>query len=72
MPQPDATAESPRLATIPEAAQRFQISTRTLERMLATGQIPYLKVRGSIRLDLDEVRRHVRRPTGRFVERKGR
>ena len=72
MPMPDTAAANPRLATISEAASRFGISVRTLERMLSQGQIPHLRFRRSVRLDLDEVRQVVHRPARRLPNRDGR
>jgi len=46
----------PKLVSIPEAAARFGVSTRTIERMLADGQLPCWRFRRAVRLDPEEIR----------------
>ena len=40
-----------------ETADRFGVSTRTVERMFAHGELTKIKIRGCVRARLDEVQR---------------
>jgi excisionase family DNA binding protein len=46
----DTKIEDIRLLTLSEAASLLQVSTRTLQRMIRSGQMPALKVGGQWRL----------------------
>lgn len=41
-------------------AKVLKVSTRTVQRMADDGEIPYYRVRGQLRFDLDEVRAALR------------
>lgn len=56
MTNPEPLMSDPKLVSIPEAAARFGVSTRTLERMLADGQLPCWRFRRAVRLDPEEIR----------------
>lgn len=59
------TTSSDRLITIPDVADRLAVSKRTVERLVAAGEIAVVRLGGSIRFlpaDIDELVR--RRRTG--------
>jgi excisionase family DNA binding protein len=49
------TTTAPTFATLAQAAERYGIAVKTLRRAIWDGQIPYMKVGGQYRVDLDEL-----------------
>jgi excisionase family DNA binding protein len=50
-----STAETSRLLTIPETAERLRVSRVTVYRQIRSGDLPALKVGGQLRVDQDEL-----------------
>ena len=51
--------EPTQLLTVEQAAQRLSISSRTVGRMYRSGQIPYVKVRGRVRINPKDVEKYI-------------
>lgn len=51
------------LLTYDELAPKLKVSDRTLKRLVAHREIPYIKVGRLVRFDLVEVKRYLRRQT---------
>jgi excisionase family DNA binding protein len=66
--------DSIRLLTLNEAAELLQVSTRTLQRMIHSGEMPALKVGGQWRVREVQLRQWVenREGSARETERAGR
>jgi len=56
--------DSIRLLTLNEAAELLQVSTRTLQRMIHSGEMPALKVGGQWRVREAQLRRWVENREG--------
>ena len=58
LPNPNAGAAPIEvlLLTVPQAAQALQLSTRTIENLIASGQLKSLKVGGTRRIFSDDLR----------------
>lgn len=56
-----------RLLRVAEAADAMNITSRTLYRMLAAGEIPALKIRGCLRLDAVDIERYILRQKERWI-----
>jgi hypothetical protein len=46
----------PALATIPEAATAFKVSVPTMRRWVKRGEVPTLKIKNTVRVDLSRLR----------------
>lgn len=61
MPAPAATntqaAPVKRFASLSEAAERYDVSERTIRRLIADGKLKALRIGGSIRIPLTELDR---------------
>jgi excisionase family DNA binding protein len=62
------TLENIRLLTLFEAAELLQVSTRTLQRMIRSGELPAFKVGGQWRLRETLLRRWVEKKEGSIGE----
>jgi excisionase family DNA binding protein len=51
------TAPIRQLLTVPLTAERLAVSEKTVRRLIATGNLPALRVGGQIRVDADELER---------------
>lgn len=52
-------ADKDRILTYPEAAKELQVSTRTLEHRVKTGQIPYFRIGRSVRFSRNALLKHL-------------
>jgi excisionase family DNA binding protein len=55
-----------RLLRIDEASEVLNISPRTLYRMLGEGALPGIKIRGGIRIDMNDIEDYIRKQKERF------
>lgn len=49
------------LITIAEAAELLAVSKRTIDREIKAGELPYVRVRGSVRLDRSDIDDYISR-----------
>ena len=47
----------PLLVTVPEAAKMLQVSVATVWNLFSSGELAFVKIRGSRRVHVDELRR---------------
>jgi excisionase family DNA binding protein len=59
--------DSLRLLTLTEAAQVLQVSTKTLQRMIRSGDLPALKVGGQWRLRESQLMQWIESREGRSI-----
>lgn len=59
------------LMTIKEVAEYLQVSVRTVQRILDSGELPYRKIKGSIRIKMEDLDKYVEKCSRTKTEKGG-